>query len=71
MWKNQKDIDSRLFFALNGVLEKMGKVSLKVLEKCLNFLSKKGTKPVGASMGRLCPRWGAGDTFSDFRYMKG
>ena len=22
LWKNKKDIDSRLFFALNGVLEK-------------------------------------------------
>ena len=38
----------------------MGKVSLKVLEKGLNFLSKKVTKPVGASMGRLCPKGGGG-----------
>ena len=29
LWKNQKDIDSRLFFACNGLLEKMGNVSLK------------------------------------------
>ena len=39
--RTKKDIDSRLFFALNGVLEKMGNVPLKVLEKPLNFLFKK------------------------------
>ena len=34
--------DSRPFFALNGVLRKMGNMALKVLEKSLNFLFKKG-----------------------------
>ena len=42
--RTKEDIDSRLFFALNGVLEKMGNVPLKVLEKPLNFLFKKGYK---------------------------
>ena len=41
-----KKTDSRLFFALNGVLEKIGNVSLKVLENSLDFLFKKGTNPV-------------------------
>ena len=37
--------DSRPFFALNGVLRKMGNMALKVLEKSLNFLFKKGYEP--------------------------
>ena len=36
----KKDLDSRLFFALNGVLDQW-EMSLKVLEKSLNFLFKK------------------------------
>ena len=43
--RTKKDIDSRLFFALNRVLEKMGNVPLKVVEKPLNFLFKKAYKP--------------------------
>ena len=37
--------DSRPFFALNGVLRKMGNMALKVLQKSLNFLFKKRYEP--------------------------
>ena len=33
------------FLALNRVIEKMGNVSLKVLEKSVKFLFKKGYEP--------------------------
>ena len=54
MWgRTGKDIDSGLFFALNGILEKWKVVPSKSLKSTWIFFSKKGYKPCSILFSKI------------------